>query len=98
MAFIGMWFVIKEYIITKYMPMKDFSKAEKVAVKYLIEWGRCGELDFPDSVVISYFNLLAGDAQEQKEAVKVLCGHIESIIDKDKLKQVEKEMLSCIDV
>ncbi|TLX74989.1 hypothetical protein E9993_11395 [Labilibacter sediminis] len=94
---VGMPFVKETFVITKEKPMKDFSKAEKVAVKYLLEWGRRGEIDFPDAVVTSYFNLLSGDAHVQREAVRVLCSHIEGVIDKDKLKQVEKEMLSCID-
>lgn len=76
--------------------MKDFSKAEKVAVKYLLEWSRCGEVDFPDSVVTSYFNLFSGNLEEQREAVEILCGHIRGLLGEEKLKQVEQELLSCI--
>jgi len=77
--------------------MKDFTKAEKVAVKYLLEWGQLGDVDFPDSVVTSYFDLLSGNIKEQNDAVKNLCGYVKGFLGEEKSKQVEKELLSCIE-
>ena len=76
--------------------MKDFTKAEKIAVKYLLDWGRFAEVDFPDTVVSSYFDLLSGNAQEKKNAVKNLCGHVKGVLGIEKSKQVEKELMACV--
>ncbi len=76
--------------------MKDFTRAEKVAVKYLLEWGRSGEIDFPDSVVLSYFDLLSGNAEEKKGAVENLYSHVKGLLGEEKSQQVKKELLACI--
>lgn len=76
--------------------MNDFTKAEKVAVKYLLEWGRFSENGFPDSVVSSYFDLISGDEKEQQNAVENLCIHVKGVLGDEKSKQIEKELLACI--
>ncbi|WP_152541823.1 hypothetical protein [Saccharicrinis fermentans] len=81
---------------SKQYVMGDFTKAEKIAVRYLVEWGQYGDVEFPDSIVMSYFNLLAGTEKEQREAVRNLCGHVRCLLGEEKSKEVEKELLSCI--
>ncbi len=76
--------------------MKDFTKAERVAVKYLVEWGRFGEVDFPDSVVASYFDLLSGNQDAQEKAIKNLCNHVKGVLGEEKAKEVEQELLNSI--
>ncbi|MGQ1785122.1 MULTISPECIES: hypothetical protein [unclassified Saccharicrinis] len=76
--------------------MSDFTKAEKIAVRYLIEWGQYGDVEFPDSIVTSYFDLFSGTEGEQQKAVKQLCGHVKGLLGEEKSREVEKQLLSCI--
>ena len=76
--------------------MGDFTKAEKIAVKYLLDWGRFAEVDFPDAIVSSYFDLLSANNTERLEAVNNLCKHVKGILGEAKSKEVEQELLSCL--